>query len=217
MFQPIEAWDGIKVIREDNGRAGLLLQPFSQSAGAELAGISVVNQAVEELLATGITPGAGSRIPSLHIGEIVIDFHHGGPAQQAALADQPEGLQIQGHREHEQVGGQGGGVAVASIWMHLEHLHSWQGGQGGSGLMHPVMLITATTEAADHNNAHGAQLGVALITVCSGAGQPGSIGLEPVDLSLGVVNAGDNSLDVATQLKDGAGLSRDALKGGGSA
>ncbi|CAE07505.1 hypothetical [Parasynechococcus marenigrum WH 8102] len=55
---------------------------------------------------------------------------------------------------------------------------------------------------------------MALITVCRGAGQPGSIWLEPVDLSLGVVNAGDNSLDVATQLKDGAGLSRDALKGG---
>ena len=72
-----------------------------------------MDQAVEELLATGITPGAGSRIPSLHIWEIVVDFHHGGPAQQAALADQPEGLQIQGHGEHEQVGGQGGGVAVA--------------------------------------------------------------------------------------------------------
>ncbi|QNJ28752.1 hypothetical protein [Synechococcus sp. A15-24] len=55
---------------------------------------------------------------------------------------------------------------------------------------------------------------MALITVCSGAGQPVSIGLEPLDLSLGVSNDGVNSLDVATQRKDGAGLSRDALKGG---
>ncbi|MAV10194.1 MAG: hypothetical protein CMN96_01925 [Synechococcus sp. MED850] len=76
------------------------------------------------------------------------------------------------------------------------------------------MLITAVTEAADQNNAHGAQLRVALITVCRGAGQPVSIGLEPLNLLLGVVNDGVNSLDVATQLKDDAGLGRDALRGG---
>ena len=98
--------------------------------------------------------------------------------------------------------------------MHLEHLHSWQGGQGGSGLMHAVMLITAATEAADQNNAHGAQLRVALITVCRGAGQPVSIGLEPLNLLLGVVNDGVNSLDVATQLTDDAGLSGVDAQGG---
>ena len=56
--------------------------------------------------------------------------------------------------------------------MHLEHLHSRQGGQGGSGLMHAVVLITAATEAADHNNVHGAQLRVATITCCRGAYRP---------------------------------------------
>jgi len=53
---------------------------------------------------------------------------------------------------------------------------------------------------------------VALITVCRGAGQPVSIGLEPLNLSLSVVNDGVNSLDVATQLKDDAGLGRGAPK-----
>ena len=76
------------------------------------------------------------------------------------------------------------------------------------------VVAGAGLNPADQNNAHGAQLRVALITVCRDAGQPGSIGLEPLNLLLGVVNDGVNSLDVATQLKDDAGLGRDALRGG---
>ncbi len=52
IFRRIKAADGIKVIRKNNGRAGLLLHLFGQSAGAELAGISVVDQYAEDRLAT---------------------------------------------------------------------------------------------------------------------------------------------------------------------
>ena len=65
--------------------------------------------------------------------------------QQAALADQSEGLQIHGHGERQRVCC-----------------------QRSSGLMHAVVLIAAGAEAADHSNAHVDQIRVALITYCRG-------------------------------------------------
>jgi hypothetical protein len=84
----------------------------------------------------------------LHIRQVVVHLTEAGPPQLAALVDQAEHLHIQCHGEHHHIGGQNGGVVVASLGMHLKHLNSWQGRECCGGLVETVEVVADRTHAA---------------------------------------------------------------------
>ena len=108
------------------------------------------------------------RVPGLHIRQVVVHLTEAGPPQLAALVDQPEHLHIQRHGEHHQIGGQHGGVVVAGLGMHLEHLHPLQLRQGGSGLMQAIEVIADRAHAAHEHQLQG-------LVVMGRAGQSGCV------------------------------------------
>jgi hypothetical protein len=160
----------LQLVGQHRDPPGPIRQPLAEGLGGHLGAVAAADQLIEAEQRPPIAPGGMGRVPGLHIGEVVVHLTEAGPPQLAALVDQPEHLHIQRHGEHHHIGGQHGGVVVAGLGMHLEHLHPLQLRQGGSGLMQAIEVIADRAHAAHQ---HQAQWRVAAATACrTGVVQP---------------------------------------------